>query len=749
MLRLVRFLCVVCAVLAAIAPGRGVEPAAAAKANRLIHEKSPYLRQHAFNPVDWYPWGEEAFAKARAEHKLIFLSVGYSTCHWCHVMERESFGNAEVAAFLNARFVCIKVDREERPDVDRLYMTFVQATTGGGGWPMNVWLTPDLKPVFGGTYFPPEDTPGHPGLKTVGGRIADTWAKGREDLLAHAEEMFQALVTESQAKGSGGALPVARLRQQGLAQVRGSFDAEHGGFDRAPKFPNPAILDFLLDLSTTAPDATKRASAQSMAVQTLRALAAGGIHDQLGGGFHRYAVDAAWRVPHFEKMLCDQAQLAGAFLTAWQLTADPVLHDAARDTLAYVRRDLTDPAGGFYSAEDADSLPAAPAEAGGREAGDRERKEGAFYTWNATEIETVLGPKDAVLFAWAYGVRPEGNVPREHGAELAGRNVLYRAHSTTECALKLSLDEAAVRTALAAAATKLESVRSRRPRPPRDDKIITAWNGLMISAYARAAQVLGDPGQAAIAERAAAFLRAHLRDPATGRLAHSYRAGVRDERGFAEDYAFLIQGLLDLYEADFDVGHLEWAVELQDRQDELFWDATGGGYFASADGDPGVLLRLKADNDGAEPSPNSVAVRNLARLAAMLHRTDWRDRAERTARAFGPQLERPTLDLPQMLSALGWLEQPAQQILIQGGADDERTARLVAEVWRRPLPRHVLLRIDEHSRAALEARVEFIRALPANADTPPTAYVCENFACRLPTGDPAVLAQQLAPAAKK
>ena len=664
-------------------------------------------------------------------------------------MERESFANAEVAAFLNARFVCIKVDREERPDVDRLYMTFVQATTGGGGWPMNVWLTPDLKPVFGGVYFPPEDTPGHPGLKTVSGRIADTWAKGPEVLLAQAEEMYQAIVTESKAKGSGGALPVARLRQQGLALVRGSFDQEHGGFELAPKFPNPGLLDFLLDLSTTAPDAAKRAQAQSMAVQTLRALAAGGIHDQLGGGFHRYAVDAAWRVPHFEKMLCDQAQLAGAFLTAWQLTADPGLRDAARDTLAYVRRDLTDPAGGFYSAEDADSMPGSPAEAGGRKAGDQEKKEGAFYTWKASEIEAVLGPKDAALFGFAYGVKPEGNVPPGPGTELAGTNVLYRAHTPAECAGKYGLEEATVRTALAAAAAKLELVRAQRPRPSRDDKIITAWNGLMISAYARAAQVLADPDSAVMAEHAAAFLRAKLRDPVTGRLAHSYRAGVRDERGFAEDYAFLIQGLLDLYEADFDVAHLAWAVELQERQDELFWDPTGGGYFASAAGDPGVLLRLKSDYDGAEPSANSVAVRNLARLAAMLHRADWRERAERTARAFGPQLERTSLELPQMLAALGWLELPAQQILIQGGADDARTARLVAEVWRRPLPRHVLLRIDEHSRPALEARVEFIRALPASADTPPTAYVCENFLCHQPATDPAVLAAQLAPAAKK
>lgn len=708
--------------------------------NRLIHEKSPYLRQHAANPVDWYPWGPEAFAKARAENKLIFLSVGYSTCHWCHVMERESFANPVTAELLNALFVCIKVDREERPDVDRLYMTFVQATTGSGGWPMNVWLTPDLKPIFGGTYFPPESSPGHPGLKTISERLASRWATGREKLLAQAEEMFQALIEETRTTAATGRLEVPRLRVRLLGQIRANFDEEHGGFERSPKFPNPVVLDFLLDEALTGTDATRREQARHMAVKTLRELAAGGIHDQLGGGFHRYAVDAAWRVPHFEKMLYDQAQLAGAFLTAWQLTSDPLLRDAATGILGYVQRDLTDPAGGFQSAEDADSP--APASPTGQ-------REGAFYVWTAAEIEAVLGPKDSALFAYAYGVRPEGNVARDQGEELKGWNVLYRAHTVAECAQQFGLSEPAARVALSDAANRLEAVREKRPRPPRDDKIITAWNGLMISAFARAAQVLGDPAYAATAERAVAFLRAQLRDPATGQLAHSYRAGRRDDRGFAEDYAFLIQGLLDLYEATFNIRHLEWAVELQGRQNDIFWDATTGGYFASAAGDPGVLLRLKAGNDGAEPSPNSVAVRNLSRLAAMLHRDDWRELALGIARAFGPQLDRAPFDLPQMLSALGWLEGTAQQILIQGESGDRRTSLLVGEVWRRPLPRHVLLRIDAQSRPVLEAQVEFIRALPDGADNPATAYVCENYSCRLPTSDPAVLAKQLSPAPAK
>jgi len=724
--------CIIFAALAVV-PARGAagDSADTPKPNRLIHEKSPYLRQHAFNPVDWFPWGDEAFAKARKENKPIFLSIGYSTCHWCHVMERESFTNPEIAALLNANFVCIKIDREERPDIDRVYMTFVQASTGSGGWPLSVWLTPVLKPFFGGTYFAPESRPGHPGFRAVIARIAKTWATDRDQILQHSDQIMAALAADTRAAVSADALPIATLRNRAFAQTLENFDTEHGGFEPAPKFPQPALLEFLLDVHATSTDAAQREQSLRMVLKTLREITAGGIHDHLGGGFHRYSVDATWRVPHFEKMLYDQAQLVSVYLSAWQLSADPALKSAAQDTLDYVRRELTDPDGGFYSAEDADSaLASNPAE----------HAEGAFYVWTAAEIEKMLRPKNAAIFTFAFGVEPVGNAS---SAELAGQNVLYRAHTASECAAKFGLTEDAARALIDTASQQLRDARARRPRPLRDDKVIAAWNGLTISAFARAAQVLGDPGYAATAEHAAEFLRAKLYDPATGRLARSFRGGVRDARGFAEDYGFLVQGLLDLYETTFDIRWLEWAAQLQEKQIELFWDSAGGGFFANASGDASVLLRLKEDYDAAEPSPNSIAVRNLARLSEMLHRDDWRELAGRAARAFGPQLERAPTEMPEMLAALGWLEGSPKQILIQGEPSSPDTARLVNEVWQRFLPRRVLIRIDHTSRPFFAAKISAVADLPADSGTSATAYVCENFVCQLPTRDPAALAKLL------
>lgn len=721
-----------CAFLALASAGAVAAPDA--PVNRLAQEKSPYLRQHADNPVDWYPWGPEAFARARAEDKLIFLSIGYSTCHWCHVMERESFANAEVAAVLNARFVCIKVDREERPEVDRVYLTFLQATTGQGGWPMTLWLTPDLKPVFGGTYFPPQSGHGQPGLKELAAHLAEKWRDDRQGLLAQADEIFAALVTETRSLPAPSSLPdLPALRRRALARAAEVFDARHGGFESAPKFPNAVILDFLLDEALTAPEEHRRQQAREMALTTLRALATGGIHDLLEGGFHRYTVDAAWRVPHFEKMLADQAQLVPVLLTAWQLSAEPLLRDAARDTLAYVQRRLTSPEGGFCTAEDADS-PAAMA--------DRHLVEGAFYVWTVQDFATAAGPEDAAWASFAFGVKPGGNVETADADALAGKNVLYRAHNDAECARQFGLTEAAVRARLDAIATRLCQARDARPRPARDDKILTSWNGLMISAFARAARVLGDPAYAAVAVRAATFLREHLVDPVNGRLAHSYRAGIRDTRGFAEDYAFLIQGLLDLYEADADATWLAWAVELQARQEQLFGDPHGG-YFHSAAGDPEVPLRLKTGDDGAEPSPNAVAVRNLARLAALLHRDDWREKAAATVRAFVAAMDLDPFTSPVMLAASGWLEAPPRQILIQGEPDDPATVALTAEINMRPLARAVVLQVTRRNRPWLDEHVEFVRALPASHDAAPLAYLCENYVCRLPTSDPGEFARQL------
>jgi uncharacterized protein YyaL (SSP411 family) len=704
------------------------------KPNRLISEKSPYLRQHAHNPVDWFPWGSEAFEKARRENKPIFLSVGYSTCHWCHVMADESFSDPAIAQLLNDQFVPIKVDREERPDVDQVYLTFVQASTGSGGWPMSVWLTPELKPFVGGTYYPPDDRDGRPGFKTMLTRIAALWAGDHEKILQQSERMLQALRADMQAVPSGALLPVADLRLRGFKEAAATFDEVNKGFGEAPKFPHPVMLEFLFDLAATSPDAAQRTEALRMTLQTLHALTAGGIHDQVGGGFHRYAVDALWRVPHFEKMLYDQAQLANACLTAGQFSPDPVFAETARDILGYVQRQMTDPAGGFYAAEDADSpLPSDPSK----------HSEGAFYLWTQNEIEKVLGQKNAAVFAFHYGVQPDGNVANDPDGSFAHRNILFLAHPVAETAARFHLTEDAARSLLATARRDLLAAQSLRPRPQRDEKVVTAWNGLMISAFARAAQILGDKACATIATQAAEFLRTRLYDPASGRLARSYCAGRRDEAGFAADYAFLIQGLIDLYETSFEVRWLEWAVQLQEKQNELFGDAAAGGFFTNTGADASVLLRLKVDADEAEPSPNSIAVRNLARLAGIMHREEWREMAARTARAFVPQLSRAPMALPQMLAALGWLESSPQQIIIQGEAASPDTARLIEEVWRRFLPRHVLLRIDRPSRPFFEAKVPFVAGLPDATGGAATAYVCENFVCQLPTRDPAVLVKLL------
>jgi uncharacterized protein YyaL (SSP411 family) len=707
--------------------------APAAHLNRLAGEKLPYLQQHAANPVDWYPWGEEAFAKARRENKPIFLSIGYSTCHWCHVMERESFTNPDTAAQLNAHFVCIKVDREERPDLDRVYMAFVLAATGRGGWPMSVWLTPDLKPFLGGTYFPPENREGRPGFRTLIHDIAEQWAKDPATLVQQANQMLKEL-TAAAALQSDVALPIAKLRSSGLASLERSYDKRFGGFGGAPKFPNPVNLEFLVDVATTTQDKRQRDSALQMVVKTLREMSAGGIHDQLAGGFHRYATDDKWRVPHFEKMLYDQAQIVNVCLSAWQLSGDRELRDAAEDTLRYVRDRLTGPDGGFYSAEDADSASAD---------GASERREGAYYVWTADQIAAVLSPKDAEIVGHVFGVTGRGNAAADPTGELAGTNVLYRARSSKEAAAKFGVAPESIDSTLHTAMEKLLHARELRPRPPRDDKVITAWNGLMISAFARAAQIFGEPAYAAQAEKAAQFLRDHLYDAKTHRLSRSYRDGVRDQAGFAEDSACLIQGLLDVYETTFDVRWLSWAIELQETQIDLFEDKTAGGFFANTADDATVMLRLKEDNEGAEPTASSIAVRNLARLSGMLHRDDWRALALRTTQAFAASLKRDPLSMPQMLASAGWLEGSSQLILVQATNDAPGAELLMREVNAHFLPRRVLVRLDAQSRDFLEPRVPGIHDFSEQTSGPATAYVCENFVCNLPTSDSQVLVKLL------
>ena len=700
-------------------------PAHVQHTNRLIHEKSPYLLQHAHNPVDWYPWGEEAFAKARREKMPIFLSIGYSTCHWCHVMERESFENEEVAAFMNSRFVNIKVDREERPDVDRVYMTFVQATTGGGGWPLNVWLTPALKPFVGGTYFPPEDRHGQPSFLKVLQRIADAWETDHGKISESGSQIMAALARSTNAAAEGAGAVDAKLIDVAYQQIARSYDTREGGFGGAPKFPRPVTLDFLFHVyHRSAPDSETGKAALGMALFTLRKMAAGGMHDQLGGGFHRYSVDGLWRVPHFEKMLYDQAQLASAYLDAYQITGDLRYEAIARDTLDYVRRDLTDADGGFYSAEDADSL---------TKAGGSEKAEGAFYVWTKDEIDDALGA-DAELFEYQYGVEQEGNAPpgSDPQGEFRGKNILYERQSFAETAKHFGKSELDVDESMRYRRAKLLELRAARPRPHLDDKIITAWNGLMISAFAGGAQVLGDANYLEAATRAAEFVRDELYDPKTQTLRRSYRGGASEIGGFAEDYAFFIQGLLDLYEASFDVQWLRLAEQLQTTQDRLFWDEKNGGYFTSAGDDPNILLRLKEDNDNAEPAPSSIAALNLLRLAQMRDAKELGEQARKTISAFAASLNHYPSAMPEMLVALDLSLTKPGQIIIAGKQDAADTRELLDEVRRHYLPNTILLLADGgDGQKYLGAKLEEMKGMQP-IDGKAAAYVCENFTCKAP-----------------
>jgi uncharacterized protein YyaL (SSP411 family) len=703
--------------------------------NRLARERSPYLLQHAANPVDWHPWGDEAFARARREDKPIFLSIGYSTCHWCHVMEHESFENAEVAAALNAGFVSIKVDREERPDVDRVYMAFVQSTTGSGGWPMTVFLTPELKPFYGGTYFPPASRWGRPGFIDLIAEIARVWKDDRARVDFASAELFDRLKAVA---GADGRAPVettvagADALSEGVEQYQMAFDRRRGGFGDAPKFPRPSELLFLLREHA-------RTGAQApllMAAETLRAMALGGMRDHVGGGFHRYSVDGDWRVPHFEKMLYDQAQLVIAYLEAAQATGNDFFAAVAEDTLAYVARDMRGADGGFYSAEDADS---APPEGG-------PKKEGAFYVWSDTEIGALLGDRAGIV-RHRFGIAPEGNAPSDPHGEFGGQNILYTSQPIEDVAARTGKSEAEVVSALGAARQILFDARNARPRPHLDDKVLTSWNGMMIAAFARAARSLPERPQAAewlaTARGAAAFVRTRLWRADSRTLLRRYRDGDASIDAYAEDHACLIWGLLELFQADGDPAWLEWARQLQARQDELFWDAQDGGWFSTTGQDPTVLLRLKEDYDGAEPSAGSVSVHNLLTLAHLTGDQDARSKAERALGRYGAKAGRAARVIPMMLAALSAWHAGATQIVIVGDASERR--ELEAVVARRYLPFASIVPAAPDRQPALAAMLPFAGAM-RRLDGRATAYVCHDFACREPVTSADALAAQLTPA---
>jgi uncharacterized protein len=723
--------------------------------NRLARERSPYLIQHAHNPVDWFPWGDEAFAQARARSCPIFLSIGYSTCHWCHVMEHESFENAEVAAVLNEHFVSIKVDREERPDVDRVYMTFVQATTGSGGWPMSVWLTPDLKPFYGGTYFPPSSKWGRPGFIEILQHIARVWAGERDKVLQSAEALtseLRKLEHTAPVWTVSGPEALQRTREQ----FREAFDARHAGFGDAPKFPRPSELLFLLREHARTGDT----AARDMALRTLRAMALGGMRDHIGGGFHRYSVDAEWRVPHFEKMLYDQAQLALAYIEGAQASGDPFYAEVAEDTLLYVLREMTDADGGFHSAEDADSVPP-------ESAPDGEKREGAFYLWRDDELEPLLGPGNDVarIVRLRFGIEPGGNAPHDPQQEFTGKNLLYVARSIEEIARQTGQSNDRIVDALNRARTAMFRKRLERPRPHRDDKVLAAWNGLAIAAFARMARALADLGpdgrQAAApylaaARRAASFIRERMWNAGTGVLLRRYRDGHAEIPAYAEDYAFLVFGLLELFQADAEPMWLEWAIALQRRQDELFWDEESGGWFSTDGRDPSVLLRVKEEYDGAEPTATSIATLNLLFLSHLVEDSSWPGRIERSLRLFGQRLEKMGRAVPMMACALATYHAGVQQIVVvegkegqdgqEGQEGQDGRAAIVEALATRYLPFAIVLRLTETNRRPLAGSLPFVAAMQAvGGET--TVYVCRNFTCRQPATTAAALERELEPIA--
>ncbi|KXK55196.1 MAG: thioredoxin domain-containing protein [Chlorobi bacterium OLB7] len=680
--------------------------------NRLLHERSPYLQQHAHNPVDWYPWGEEAFARARSEGKPIFLSIGYSTCHWCHVMERESFEDQETAAMMNERFINIKVDREERPDVDHIYMTALHSIAGSGGWPLSVWLTPELLPFYAGTYFPPRPAYGRPSFRDALRALSDAWQHQREKVLDSATAIIEAVEKISLIQADGGVAPLLPIAERCFQHLQRSYDPRHGGFSGRPKFPQPSILQFLLRYRHhvgNAPAVDQRAeSALAMVHHTLRSMSGGGMYDQLGGGFARYSVDEEWRVPHFEKMLYDQGQLLSLLADTYRLTHDPELARVIGQTADYLERDMTAPNGAFYSAEDADS----------------EGEEGKFYVWTMEELRAALPDRELAAVVRFYGIEEEGNF--EHG-----KNVLHTSATLADVAEALGTDIPEVEQLLATARERLFQLRQQRVRPHRDEKILAAWNGLAIGGLANAAAALSQPRFAAMAERAArAVLETMMVD---GKLMRRWKDGEAKFAGYLDDYAFVAAGLIELYHATLNPEWLRHAEQLTRLADHLFHDDVGGGYFMASGGDPAILVRPKVDHDGAEPAGNSVMAMNLLRLGRLLGDPHLLGRAERTIHLFLNRVADVPIMMP-LMSAVGLaLSAPPRQVVVAAGADPSETEGLWQQVQQAYLPDTQLLLVpDSGVDPWLAERVPTLSGMrPIEGHA--AVYVCENFVCHAPS----------------
>jgi len=690
--------------------------------NRLADEQSPYLRQHAANPVDWYAWGDEAFEVARDQDRPIFLSIGYATCHWCHVMAHESFEDEDVARLLNRAFVPVKIDREERPDVDAVYMTVCQMMTGHGGWPLTVVLTPELEPFFAGTYFPRASRGGRIGMLELLPRIESLWRDRREDVDESAASITEALraatsVPEGEAPGESDVAAVMKT-------LEARFDRQHGGFGGAPKFPSPHTLMFLLRAWERSGDGT----ALDMATTTLHAMRRGGLHDQLGGGFHRYSTDAQWRLPHFEKMLYDQALIALAYTEAWQATGEDAFESTARRTLDYVLRELRDPAGGFHSAEDADS----------------EGEEGKYYVWTDAELAAALPNDDDLELAMrAFGAEPGGNFRDEATGRRSGANVLLLAEDAGELAARRGGDRAQMAERMDAIRRRLLEVRAARVAPERDDKVLADWNGLAIAGLARAGRVFGEARYVDAASRAADFVHSTLRAPG-GRPLHRWRAGDAAIPAMADDMAFMAWGLVELYEATYEPRWLERALEVIDDLIERF-EAPGGGFFQTpADVEP-TLVRVQESSDGALPSANSVAALTLLRVGRLVGRTDLEVTARRTLEALGGRVSGSPAAHTAFLQAVLFEAGPTAEVVVSGAADGTATRRLLSPLRRGFHPRTVTLfrPSDDADTAARLARLAPFTKSLRPVDGVAAAYVCRNHTCERPRTEPGALERAL------
>ena len=695
-----------------------------AHTNRLAGESSPYLLQHAHNPVNWYPWCEEALSRARKENKPVFLSIGYSACHWCHVMERESFEDPEVAEVLNANFISIKVDREERPDVDEIYMTAVQLMTGSGGWPLNVFLTPELKPFYGGTYFPPEDRYGRPALGKLLGHIAQTWRENSEGVRRSAEELTRAIRDtvrrDTVSTGTADAATLARAAQE----LERAFDSQWGGFGQAPKFPPSGAIGVLLRQHAHTGDA----KLLQIATTTLDRMAYGGMYDQLGGGFHRYSTDRRWLVPHFEKMLYDNALLARVYLEAWQATGKDLYHRVATEILDYVLRDMTDRRGGFHSAEDADS----------------EGEEGKFFVWRPDEIKGFLGEQDGALFCEYYGVTEVGN--------FEGRSILHVPQEPSEFARERGIPLKQLEDQLTPLRDKLRQAREARVRPGKDDKVIAAWNGMMISALARSYQVLGQERFLKAAERAANFVLTEMVHD--GALLRTYRGkgdgeneGVSKLPAYLDDNAEMAGALTDLYEATFDLQWLEAANQLAGRMVTDFWDEENGGFFYTSASHKNLLARTKPLHDGAVPSGNSTATLVLLRLSKLLGDAAYGQKAEQVlASARDLMLAQPR-GYVNLLCAADFFLYPTREIAIAGKRRGGDTQRLLEVIHDRFIPNKVLALLEPRApgSAAVQERIPLLRHKEMISGKA-TIYVCRNHKCKLPVTDKAALMKVLSEA---